>query len=311
MPAFATHYLFMKDLLPWVGEEFNAVPDVGAMSVGTQGPDIFFFSRLLPLTMPGTPKSKIGSALHRAKPGDILDAFRDYCSFSPNIYAAKSYMYGFIMHYALDRVCHPYVYAFQGRILAKYRYLHRSSAHNQVEMAMDTCLIYDKLGYDNPFDFDGASTFSLSDEAVDEIAHLLAFVVPRVTSFTVTESDVRHAIADTARFQRILRDRSGMLRLVCRAAETILAPAIGYYRFSSNIKPKDLEKSKKYANINNGRWRSPFTPHEEHNESFYELYDIALQDAKNLICGFDKMFNGETNGGKVTKNISFLTGTEV
>ena len=97
---------------------------------------------------------------------------------------------------------------------------------------------------------------------------------------------------------------------MCRATETVFAPIIKHYKFSSAIRPKDLEKSKKYGNINNGPWYSPYEPDRERNESFLDLFNISIADAENLILGFRDMLRGRTNGREVTHNISFLTGIE-
>lgn len=310
MPAFATHYLFMKEMLPFIRENSDFRFNSSAAAIGTQGPDIFFFGSVFSLPTHGVIMSKVGSAMHRAKPAEIFEAFRDYCTFSPNIDVAKSYIYGFILHYALDRNCHPYVYSYQERILARNHKLHKSSAHNRVEMAMDTRFLYEKAGYKNPADFDGSTTITSDYEVIEEVSHLLSFVIPRVTQYAMTEEEVASAIRATKKFQRIIKDKSGALRNLCRATETVFAPIIKHYKFSSAIRPKDLEKSKKYGNINNGTWYSPYEPDRERNESFLDLFNISIADAENLILGFRDMLRGRTNGREVTHNISFLTGIE-
>jgi hypothetical protein len=311
MPAFCTHYLFLKEMEEFLKEKADFKFDFDSASIGTQGPDIFFFHRILPIFMLGKSQRKVGSALHRAKPSEIFDAFNEYCKFSPNIDIAKSYIYGFIMHYALDRRCHPYVYSLQEKILSRNKHLHKSSAHNRIEMAMDTYLLNKYMGYSNPADFDSSQTITNKLAIIDEISHLLAFVIPKVTDKHVSERDISKAISDTRAMQRLLRDRSGILRAVARIVETIFAPIIMYFKFSSLIKPKDLEKSKKYGNINRRIWVSPYDSGTQHNESFEDLFELACDDAKDLICGFNEMCQGNSNGYDVTKDISFLTGIEV
>jgi hypothetical protein len=72
-----------------------------------------------------------------------------------------------------------------------------------------------------------------------------------------------------------------------------------------------LEKSKKYGNINKYSWVSPYDSSINHNESFEDLFKLAVNDARDLICGFEKMCMGYSNGYDVTHNLSFLTGIEV
>ena len=126
MPAYCTHYIFACELLPALTELAGFDLNRDAVMLGTQGPDVFFFHRIAPW-MPGRSQRKIGSRLHRAKPGDILDAMAEYCtrcSTEKNI--ARSYAYGFILHYALDRQCHPFVYAKQQELADSGSPLHKS-----------------------------------------------------------------------------------------------------------------------------------------------------------------------------------------
>lgn len=282
--------------------------NIDAAAIGAQGADIFFFHRVLPLSMPGKSLRKIGSAIHRAKPAIILDAFKEYCTLSMNKDIAKSYIYGFILHYALDRRCHPYVYAFEKRICERNRFIHHSSAHNRIELAMDSVYLNKQYDITRPSDFDSAAVITTEAAVMDEIAHLLSFVVSAVTNFSISEKQAVQAIHDTKRMQKILRDKSSLLRHTCRIVETVLAPFIGYYKFSSMIKPNDLEKAKKYGNINKVRWISPFDENTEHFESFDELFTLAAEDAKMLIKGYNAI---GLSSYEITHNISFLTGLEV
>ncbi len=261
--------------------------------------------------MMGKSQRKAGSAMHRAKPSEIFDAFADYCSFSPNINIAKSYIYGFILHYALDRNCHPYVYSLQNRITEKNKKIHKSSAHNKIELSIDSYMLNSHFGCCTPSDFDTASIISTQPEIVEEISHLMSFSVSRTTPYVVSEKEVSQSISDTKLCQKILRDNSGNLAPFLKVLENIFAPLIKNFKISVMIKPNDLEKAKKYVNINNCTWVSPYDTSVRHNESFDDLFELSKLDAKNLINGFNKMCKGYENGLSVTQNKSFLTGERI
>lgn len=311
MPAFCTHYLFseeMKDLI--LGNlDFNFVPS--ACAIGTQGPDVFFFHRFLPLAMPGKTRRKVGSAIHNCRPAELFDAFSDYLAFSANRDVAKSFIYGYIMHYALDRKCHPFVYSFQERILEKSKSLHHSTAHNRIEHNMDTYILNIKLGLDDPSDFDCAKTLEAHYDVLDEIAHLMAFVVPRVTQHHITEDEALQAIKDTIIMEKILRNKGNFLMRFVNILDVLISPLSKGYQLSSNINPKDLENSKKYGNINNKLWYSPYSPEEKRYESYLDLYDLAKDECLALLDGFEQICRGYASGMDVTHNISFLKGVEV
>lgn len=311
MPAFATHYLFSKEITDLISDkcDFDFVPV--ACSIGAQGPDVFFFHRCLPLFMPGRTRRKVGSAIHNCKPAELFDAFADYLAFSANKDVAKSFIYGYIMHYALDRKCHPFVYSFQERILEKNKFLHHSTAHNRIEHNMDTYILNLKLGLTDPADFDYARTIDAPYDVLDEIAHLVAFVVPRVTEYHITDKEALDAIKDTVTMEKILRNKGNIVKCIASILDVIISPVSKGYQFSSNINPKDLENSKKYGNINRKLWYSPYDPSEKRYESYIDLYDLAKDECIDLLDGFEQICKGYTNGKEVTQNISFLKGIEV
>ncbi len=311
MPAFCTHYLFMKDMQSIIKDKLGFDINESAAAIGTQGPDILFFHRIIPILMPGKSNRKIGSALHRSKAEDIFDAFRDYLKISTHKDIAKSYIYGFILHYALDRNCHPYVYAYVNKILDNNRFLHHSSAHNRIEMEMDAFLLHKKLNIENPSDFDSASTFHAANKEKEEISELLSYVIKRVLNQDINAKKIYRAIEDTIKLQKLLQDQYDILTAVCKAVETIFAPCIGFFKFSSLIKPKGWKKHIKYVNIENSKWNSPYEPERTRNESFSELYEKSKEDALALLKGFEKILNGKAESKNVTNNISFLTGCEV
>ena len=310
MPAYCTHYIFACELLPALTELAGFDLNRDAVMLGTQGPDVFFFHRIAPW-MPGRSQRKIGSRLHRAKPGDILDAMAEYCTrCSTEKDIARSYAYGFILHYALDRQCHPFVYAKQQELTDSGSSLHKSALHNIVEMSMDAVLLHEKLHIDDPRCFDTAVTVPDDPAVLDEVARLLSFTVYRVLGKRLQPTDARRALTDTKTMQRLLRDANGSKARILGGIETILSPFTGNFRLTSMLRPKDLEKAKKYGNIENRNWRSPYAPGVR-TESFFDLYRLAQAPAQEMIRGFDRICAGETDGAAVTQNLSFLTGVEV
>ena len=80
MPAFCTHYILASEEmsnLHRIAAESGFKLCENAVYIGSQGPDIFFFHRTFPWQK-GKPLRAAGSAMHRAKFGDILDRFADY-----------------------------------------------------------------------------------------------------------------------------------------------------------------------------------------------------------------------------------------
>ncbi|WP_177920447.1 zinc dependent phospholipase C family protein [uncultured Eubacterium sp.] len=306
MPAFCTHYLFFEDSKEFMCSLADFPLNEKVCALGSQGADIFFFHKIY---SPLHSKRKIGSALHRAKPEDIFNVFAEYVRKNPDP-TAKSYIYGFILHYALDRRCHPFVYALEKKITDSDKKIHHFSAHSRVEMGLDAYMLYQKSGTEYPYLFDSSKTIELNDREKDSVAKVLCYMIKKVLKKRISRLAVKRAINDTVRMQKFLRDKSGQLCILATVLETILGKAIGYYKFSAMIKPRLWKNGEKYANIDNGIWISPFSK-EKSNLSFEQLYIYALQEAKELLIGFEQTVSGKTDAKDVTENISFLTGLEI
>ncbi len=310
MPAFGTHYIFFEEMKDKIEEEFGYKLNVGVAGVGTQGPDIFLFHRLWPPVTIYKALFGTASLIHKSKPAPLFEAFAEYLERSENKDIAKSYIYGFILHYALDRNCHPYVYAFQNQITDENRKIHSLAAHNQVEHAVDTYLLYHRDGIYPPSLFNPDETFTDDDKELWEIARLMHFVIMKCHNKDVPQSEIVKAITDTAKLQSTLADKKGTATRIAHMIETPLGPVSGYFKLSASIKPKDLELADKYANIRHKQWTSPYS-HETSTKSFEELFEAAKPDAIELIKGFNEICKGTKSGYEVTQNISFLTGLEV
>lgn len=306
MPAFITHYLFALDCKEEIQRFSDFELDFNTLAIGSQGPDIFFFAN--PLSF--NPMRKLGSALHRTKPELVFDALAEYLKSNSND-IANSYAYGFVLHYALDRRCHPYVYAMQEKILKNNRFIHHSSAHNRIEMSLDAFMLYKKLGIKKPSKFDTSQTIELNDKKLCEIGKLMSFVIKSVTGQSVSINKIIGAIKSTKKMQKILRDKTGLLKFFCVIVESIAAPFIKFFKFSSMIRPNCWKKGIKYANIDNDEWHSPFDVDSISRLSFQQLYDKAENEAYELIFGLEQIKNSLSYGKDVSKNISFLTGKEV
>lgn len=305
MPAYSTHFIFAKEMIESIEDIADFQVNKDAVFLGTQGADIFFFHRAMPW-MRGKAMRKYGSLIHRSKPGVLFENMREYCKISENKEIAKSYVYGFLLHYALDRECHPYVYFLQNKITDKRKFANAHSVHNEIEFSMDLYLLAKRCKLENPNGFNTSSTLNIDGCVEREIGKLLEYVVPRTIGVSLTASDGEAALRDTKYIQKLTFDPCGIKRGILTVFETMFAPLTHNYKITSFILPKDLEKAEKYANINNGRWLSPFDGGERY-ESFENLFDLAKDKAIQMI----KAFQSGKDCREITENKSFLTGVEV
>lgn len=305
MPAYSTHYIFAKELEKQIEASVDFRLDSRALIIGAQGPDIFFFHRILPW-MCGKTLCKTASKLHRAKPEKIFEAMREYIGVSHKADIAKSYACGFFLHYALDRKCHPFVYAKQNEMVKKSPFMNPHTAHNTIEFAMDSYLLNKRMKIEKPYLFDTYSTISTDSAVNNEIGKMMSFVVAKTLGVDASPKSVVRAIEDTKYIQRASGGKSKIKKPILSVIEAALAPLTKNFKFTAFMRPKDLEKAKKYGNINHIEWQSPFSG-EKSSESFEELFEKAKPEALDMLHSF---FNGEPCD-EITKNISFLTGVKV
>lgn len=305
MPAFSSHYIFAKELIEEVENKSKFNINKDAVFLGTQGPDIFFFARILPWLI-GKPLMKIGSQMHRTKPSLIFDNMRNYCNNSDNSDIAKSYSYGFIMHYALDCMCHPFVYSLQNKITEKNSSLNPHSVHNIIEFSMDDLLLSKRMGIKKPCGFDASKTLNTDPFVTLEIAKLYSYILPKLYGYELEESQIITALNDTKYFQKVSFDKTGIKKAILTPVEKILSPFTHNYKLSALIRPRDLEKAKKYGNIDNSEWVYP-TANIKSNKSFEQLFDQAKGFSLDIIEAFD---NGLSTR-EITRDKSFLTGVEI
>ncbi len=310
MPAFATHYIFLEELKDEIEKGTGFTLDYKVAGVGAQGPDIFIFHRLWPPV--GIHKALFGvaSKLHRGKPAELFEAFAEYLKQSENPHVARSFIYGFILHYALDRNCHPFVYSYQDMITDTNKHIHPLAAHNQVEHAVDTYLLSHRKGVYPPSLFKPEDTFTSDEKEIDEIARVMVYTVKKCHGKDIEFSEARRAVTDTANIQKMLSDKKVRAVKIAKAVETPLGPVVRYFKPSASIKPTNLLLCDRYANRWHHEWVSPYSK-EKSTESFEDLFEKSKSDAIELIKGFDEIVDGKKNGFEVTKNISFLTGLEV
>lgn len=139
-----------------------------------------------------------------------------------------------------------------------------------------------------------------------EIGNFLKDIITGTLGKKMTQKQGYTALEDTGHIQKILYDPAGIKRLLILPVETVIAPFSRNFKFTAMIRPKDLEKAKKYANIENNEWQSPYS-NSVRKESFEALFELSKKDAREMILSFQ--------AGKdcraITQNKSFLTGVEI
>ena len=145
MPAAITHYYHALRVLElWKQDSVNH----NALLWGAQGPDFLFYHRVLPWQK-GESLSVYGERLHQEEVVQTLSILRGYAESHPSE-IVKSYIAGFLCHYAADRTCHPFVRAHARELLQVQPEQDEQIAHHELESALDVILLRYEAGADVP-----------------------------------------------------------------------------------------------------------------------------------------------------------------
>ena len=145
MPGDVTHYIFGREVyhnLKNNSLKKNLYYNRAAYGLGLQGPDIFFYY-LPSYVLEG---HNIGALAHVRETSAFFQGLiesRNQFSSRTDLNIAEAYLIGFLGHYTLDTICHPYIYA-----MTHYKDKKENayfSRHAYLETDIDTALLDLKL----------------------------------------------------------------------------------------------------------------------------------------------------------------------
>lgn len=312
MPAFSTHYLFAKDMMPEIRRLFPFESlNEDAVFYGTQGPDFLFFHRILP-TMPGKSLNYVGSAVHKSDPAALFEAMADYIAVNVRCdkETAYSYFCGFILHYALDRAVHPFVYWAVDEIKKNERSrVHPFIVHNRIEFNMDMHFLREKENVTDARKYGTKRLLSGDEKLINEIATASAFAFSAVCPGKIYSANkFAQAFLDFRCMQGLINDYRAWKIPLIKAIQFPLKPLIGPGLTAMMLLEKPDEKFD-YMNKNKASWSYPGS--ENYSEkSVFELFEEAKAEASEMLAGFAKCIAGEADPRAVFGKRSFLTGMD-
>lgn len=274
MPACITHYLFAQKVLEALPNWENI--DRCAYDWGAQGPDFLFCHRYFSLSKEKSLK-EYGNALHQAPPSVTLEAMRTFLKqHKEPVY--RSYVWGFLCHYALDSTAHPYVNALAAELAEQRPAENTSTMHGEIESALDAIVLRSETGK-LPSDFPLKRTFPKNEGVQRRIAKLYRDVLFAVFGKNVSEEELLRATYDANFVFSCVTDRTGLKKRLFE----VLEKGRPHY-IASHIVPLVEREDIDYANVRNMPWKD--NGEMERSVSFFELYSQAQNLAQKLIGGF-------------------------
>ena len=278
MPNCVTHFLHAKQVLNQLPEELTRTLNKNAYFWAAQGPDFLFCHRYLPF-MKGASIQSYGSQLHKAKPSDIFRAMRSYVKQYPKDPIARSYALGFVNHYALDSICHPYIKALAKELRKEHMDQDLTALHAEVESSLDTIMLRRETGK-LPSQIKLNHFFPKDEPVQREISKIYSFLIERLFDTVVKESVLYQSTKDTRIVFSLLTDSTGLKRKLISKIES------GRPKYlTGHIIPLVEDAEIDFSNISGFVWTKENG--EESKKSFFELFDEAQNQAKRIIVQYE------------------------
>ena len=287
MPSMLTHRVLGDDVLKQNDPASLVMQSIDqafeCYSIGTSGPDLFFFYNAFPWNdgKKAVAVSRHGSRIHQFYTREVFKVMVSRCrkSMDPGQIA---YTAGFMMHWALDHIAHPYVYNRCGTGRQS------DSPHRFFESQLDRGII-DWKNIDIR-KFKPQDIVKYLPDTWYPIWQLYSEVLEKIWNLSLEPEQIQIALQDFHRMEIYLYDPSGRKMKVVWKAEK-LAHMEGHA--TSMIIPVKLDPEWNVMNEDHHLWHHPSTG-EEHRESFRELFEEATESGKALLKAFnDVLENGE------------------
>lgn len=306
MPALISHYQFALRVFSKLKKAGYEDFDREMALIGAQGPDIFFFHRVLPWNQ-GESHAMVGSKLHHISPARLFEGFRGVLiTEKQQDDAMLGYIVGFLCHYALDRVVHPYVYWAQDRLTSDDPGYGAKPIqyHFRIESALDTMILRRETGMLIK-DFRLTSVLPQNrDGRYQTVGRLYNALLFRLFGLNIPAELLAHAPGDMRQALFFMNDRA-MLRqkLVFRPIEKLAGRG---HIFTSLLRPMNTDDWD-YANLAHNKWYNPFDKLQTSTDSFFDLFDFAVSEATDMISEFIASVSSGKSMQEITQDRGFAS----
>lgn len=317
MPDFWTHILCGHEVLERVDEgKFKNIieDDIEIFNLGTQGGDIFFYYKFWPWL-----RNKLGTDyahfVHTKRTGELfingLDYLKNSIKNENDFKRIFSYLAGFMCHFAMDSSAHPYIFYFSGiHDMAKPETKKYIGWHKKLEVIIDTILLDEKKGmktFKNP----AYKEIYVGKVIPDEIKDFFINIMDKLYGGKENVSFINTAYKDMIHGLKIMHDATGIKAAIVRFYEFLTG---SNKKYSSAIYQKVEDLSVDYLNKSHKEWLHPCSNKEIHKESFYDLYERAVDCGEKMIKTAIEYLSGRCDRKALEKefpSISYYTGKPV
>lgn len=274
MPSHILHDVFAAEAVSAHIPEFPVSGELlGAMTLGAQGPDLFFHNRRR------KPSGVfVGARMHRHGYGRVVAEMCGHAEKNPS--PRWAYVLGFTTHAILDRRLHPFINYFAGWHAPgddgtmELRYMHPF-----FERILDV-LFSQRMRGVHPMEIDFATAVELPAATRDSVLDLLTRGIEGAYEIgdPSLAARVDNAYRDSLSYYRH-SNRIGLADL----AATRQARDGDIRHWIALVHPPVLPDGIDYANERHAEWCLPCDSGDVRSDSAWDLYDAALEDSRDAL----------------------------
>lgn len=305
MPGYDTHYLFGVHSYRRMTDDTvtkNSIKEhKGIYTMGLFGPDIFFYYA----TEVVAARKNIGSLMHTTKTDIFFKNMITYMDLHRG--AAKeiatSYICGFLSHYMLDCICHPYVYW-------RTDYLHKDKnyfeKHFSLESDIDVMLLK-RYKNTTPYEFLKNSSFTLNEMELAVVCDMLYFAI-RTTyhDSRITRAGIRMAIYSIQKEQKLLKIASEKVNKVLGKVSDIM----GKERYMAPFVPSNEVRNDDPLNMNHTCWYNPWDLSRSSTDSVPDMLNKAQKRFNMTMFLLDNYLDSDVNSQAAYRTLTAFIGSK-
>ncbi|MBS3992061.1 MAG: zinc dependent phospholipase C family protein [Erysipelothrix sp.] len=295
MPNVLTHGLMAQRVFETLSEgdvvrAIKAHPQV--FKFASNGPDFLFYYNAWPWMDQDEAKrvSEYGEQMHRGRVNQFVDTMIDLAK-KQNQVAAKrimiAFVAGYLCHWALDSVAHPFVFYRSGSMKGNLKYYHfRYESNLDVKMVRDVFKLKLK-------DYPTRSFLNMTHNQEDVVAFLVSETHKKTFNSDITKEDCLLSMKHAKSILVPLFDPTGVMYLLTRGAERVIANNL--WKFSSHMVSSNIDESYDELNLSRSLWKNPAEPSITSNATFLDLFDESIDRGFDAIEHLEKMISGEVS----------------
>lgn len=314
MPSTVTHAFFALDVFEKLNKEIQSKIDIEYLKTFSEGPDPLYFYYLYIPFYKDIIRKTYPRKIHDTKTKEFFITFIKEIKDKnfENNKTIVSFIYGFICHYALDSIIHPFIIYKTGEYrkndVKTYKY---RSLHLDMELYLDSYMIFQRKKIPSK-DFK-MYNFCFNIKKFDkQLINILDEVFKKVYNLDNFANIYYKSILQMKKIYRIFRyDKTGIKLRLYKCLDIVLPKKqLKKEQLSYHI---NYKKKLHYLNNDKIEWNHPFDQYETYNYSFIELYHIALNKACQIIEQVNKvLFENEDikSLNRVFNNTSYKSGKD-